>query len=146
MYLAEIYNISMFIVSWNCWFFSQSVLKSILYSILNLFWNWDKFNDARRFNWLHFTSNSQYWFLIVSLTFIMYITYIISKLQVQLSKLYGPQGTFSFTSYLSGEHFICLQSNSTRLMALAGSKLVGDFLNIYCLNSIHCLQTAEITK
>ncbi|NXG04326.1 TMD11 protein, partial [Sakesphorus luctuosus] len=43
--------------------------------------------------------------------------------EVLLSKLYGPQGTFSFTSYLSGEHIICFQSNSTRLLAIAGSKL-----------------------
>ncbi|NWT85709.1 TMD11 protein, partial [Lanius ludovicianus] len=47
----------------------------------------------------------------------------ISKLQVILSKLYGPQGTFSFTSYLSGEHIICFQSNSTRFAVIAGSKL-----------------------
>ncbi|NWT50210.1 TMD11 protein, partial [Erythrocercus mccallii] len=47
----------------------------------------------------------------------------ISKLQVLLSKLYGPQGTFSFTSYLSGEHIICFQSNSTRFAVIAGSKL-----------------------
>ncbi|NXR84393.1 TMD11 protein, partial [Pycnonotus jocosus] len=47
----------------------------------------------------------------------------ISKLQVLLSKLYGPQGTFSFTSYLSGEHIICFQSNSTRFAVTAGSKL-----------------------
>ncbi|NXM62843.1 TMD11 protein, partial [Illadopsis cleaveri] len=46
-----------------------------------------------------------------------------SKLQVLLSKLYGPQGTFSFTSYLSGEHIICFQSNSTRFAVIAGSKL-----------------------
>ncbi|NXI07772.1 TMD11 protein, partial [Irena cyanogastra] len=47
----------------------------------------------------------------------------ISKLQVLLSKLYGPQGTFSFTSYISGEHIICFQSNSTRFAVIAGSKL-----------------------
>ncbi|XP_062469480.1 transmembrane emp24 domain-containing protein 11-like [Pezoporus occidentalis] len=53
----------------------------------------------------------------------MIVTVKSPSAEVQLSKLYGPQGTFSFTSYLSGEHFICLQSNSTRFVALAGSKL-----------------------
>lgn len=51
----------------------------------------------------------------------------IFKLQVQLSKLYGPQGTFTFTSHISGEHIICFQSNSTRFAVIAGSKLVGVF-------------------
>ncbi|NWU79575.1 TMD11 protein, partial [Onychorhynchus coronatus] len=53
----------------------------------------------------------------------MYVTVSIPSGEVLLSKLYGPQGTFSFTSYLSGEHIICFQSNSTRLLAIAGSKL-----------------------
>ncbi|NWI52117.1 TMD11 protein, partial [Calyptomena viridis] len=43
--------------------------------------------------------------------------------EVLLSKLYGPESTFFFTSYLSGEHIICFQSNSTRFVAIAGSKL-----------------------
>ncbi|XP_027592423.1 transmembrane emp24 domain-containing protein 11-like [Pipra filicauda] len=53
----------------------------------------------------------------------MYVTVSTPSGEVLLSKLYGPQGTFSFTSYLSGEHVICFQSNSTRLLAIAGSKL-----------------------
>uniref|UniRef100_A0A8C8RI81 GOLD domain-containing protein n=1 Tax=Pelusios castaneus TaxID=367368 RepID=A0A8C8RI81_9SAUR len=50
----------------------------------------------------------------------MFVTITTSLL---LSKLYGPQGTFSFTSHLPGEHIICLQSNSTRLVSFGGSKL-----------------------
>ncbi|NXL97464.1 TMD11 protein, partial [Tyrannus savana] len=53
----------------------------------------------------------------------MYVTVSTPDDEVLLSKLYGPQGTFSFTSHLSGEHIICFQSNSTRLLAFAGSKL-----------------------
>ncbi|NWS14288.1 TMD11 protein, partial [Pachyramphus minor] len=53
----------------------------------------------------------------------MYVTVSTPSGEVLLSKLYGPQGTFSFTSHLSGEHIICFQSNSTRLLAIAGSKL-----------------------
>uniref|UniRef100_A0A8C9LEM9 GOLD domain-containing protein n=1 Tax=Pavo cristatus TaxID=9049 RepID=A0A8C9LEM9_PAVCR len=58
----------------------------------------------------------------------MFVTVTTPTAEVILSKLYGPTATFSFTSYLSGEHVICLQSNSTRLVAFAGSKLVGVFL------------------
>ncbi|KAM9237061.1 transmembrane emp24 domain-containing protein 11-like [Leptosomus discolor] len=53
----------------------------------------------------------------------MFVTVTTPSAEVLLSKLYGPQGAFSFTSYLSGEHVICLQSNSTRFVAFAGSKL-----------------------
>ncbi|NWR85739.1 TMD11 protein, partial [Furnarius figulus] len=53
----------------------------------------------------------------------MFVTVSTPSGEVLLSKLYGSQGTFSFTSYLSGEHIICFQSNSTRLLAIAGSKL-----------------------
>ncbi|XP_050194063.1 transmembrane emp24 domain-containing protein 11-like [Myiozetetes cayanensis] len=53
----------------------------------------------------------------------MYVTVSTPDGEVLLSKLYGPQGTFSFTSHLSGEHIICFQSNSTRLLTFAGSKL-----------------------
>ncbi|NXL88812.1 TMD11 protein, partial [Alectura lathami] len=53
----------------------------------------------------------------------MFVTVATPSDEVILSKLYGPTATFSFTSYQSGEHTICLQSNSTRLVAFAGSKL-----------------------
>ncbi|NXN77902.1 TMD11 protein, partial [Bombycilla garrulus] len=53
----------------------------------------------------------------------MFVTVRSPTAEVLLSKLYGPQGTFSFTSYLSGEHIICFQSNSTRLAVIAASKL-----------------------
>ncbi|NWJ04624.1 TMD11 protein, partial [Crypturellus undulatus] len=53
----------------------------------------------------------------------MFVTVTAPSDEVLLKKLYGPQATFSFTSYMSGEHIICLQSNSTRLTAFAGSKL-----------------------
>uniref|UniRef100_A0A8D0GSG5 GOLD domain-containing protein n=1 Tax=Sphenodon punctatus TaxID=8508 RepID=A0A8D0GSG5_SPHPU len=53
----------------------------------------------------------------------MYVTIRTPMKELLLSKLYGPQGTFSFTSHSAGEHTICLQSNSTRLVSFAGSKL-----------------------
>ncbi|NXU54788.1 TMD11 protein, partial [Turnix velox] len=53
----------------------------------------------------------------------MFVTVTTPSSEVLLSKLYGPQGTFSFTSHISGEHIICLQSNSTRLISFGGSKL-----------------------
>ncbi|XP_064424866.1 transmembrane emp24 domain-containing protein 11-like [Latimeria chalumnae] len=40
-----------------------------------------------------------------------------------MSKLYGPESRFSFTSYSSGDHYICLQSNSTRFKVFEESKL-----------------------
>ncbi|RWS21220.1 transferrin-like protein [Leptotrombidium deliense] len=40
-----------------------------------------------------------------------------------LSKVYGAEGRFSFTSQTPGEHAICLYSNSTRWFA--GAKLLG---------------------
>ncbi|XP_037386200.1 transmembrane emp24 domain-containing protein 11-like [Talpa occidentalis] len=43
--------------------------------------------------------------------------------EVLLSKLHGSQGTFYFTSHSPGEHIICLESNSTRLVSFGGSKL-----------------------
>ncbi|XP_044912631.1 transmembrane emp24 domain-containing protein 11 isoform X1 [Felis catus] len=47
----------------------------------------------------------------------------VGESSVLLSKLYGPQGTFYFTSHSPGEHIICLESNSTRLVSFGGSKL-----------------------
>ncbi|XP_053560229.1 transmembrane emp24 domain-containing protein 11 [Bombina bombina] len=43
--------------------------------------------------------------------------------EILLSKVYGQEGKFTFTSHSSGEHAICLQSNSTNLIAFASSKL-----------------------
>ncbi|XP_075399723.1 transmembrane emp24 domain-containing protein 11-like [Tenrec ecaudatus] len=53
----------------------------------------------------------------------MYVTVSTYNDEVLLSKLYGPQGTFHFTSHSPGEHLICLESNSTRLVSFGGSKL-----------------------
>ncbi|PKK31110.1 transmembrane emp24 domain-containing protein 11 [Columba livia] len=53
----------------------------------------------------------------------MFVTVTSPSAEVILSKLYGPQGTFSFTSYLSGEYIICFQSNYTRLVSFPGSRL-----------------------
>ncbi|XP_004579458.2 transmembrane emp24 domain-containing protein 11-like [Ochotona princeps] len=53
----------------------------------------------------------------------MYVTIKTLDEEVLLSKLYGPQGSFFFTSHSPGEHTICLVSNSTRLVAFGGSKL-----------------------
>ncbi|XP_049645703.1 transmembrane emp24 domain-containing protein 11-like [Suncus etruscus] len=53
----------------------------------------------------------------------MFVTVSTYDEEVLLSKLYGSQGTFHFTSHLPGEHIICLESNSTRLVSFGGSKL-----------------------
>ncbi|KAM5272508.1 transmembrane emp24 domain-containing protein 11-like [Ctenodactylus gundi] len=53
----------------------------------------------------------------------MFVTITTYNDEVLLSKLFGPQGTFYFTSHSPGEHIICLQSNSTRLLSFGGSKL-----------------------
>lgn len=46
-------------------------------------------------------------------------------LQVILSRQYGSDGRFTFTSHTPGEHKICLHSNSTKMALFAGGKLVG---------------------
>uniref|UniRef100_A0A8C5MIJ9 Transmembrane p24 trafficking protein 4 n=1 Tax=Leptobrachium leishanense TaxID=445787 RepID=A0A8C5MIJ9_9ANUR len=40
-----------------------------------------------------------------------------------LSRQYGSEGRFIFTSHTPGEHQICLHSNSTRMSLFAGGKL-----------------------
>ncbi|XP_017600215.1 PREDICTED: transmembrane emp24 domain-containing protein 4-like, partial [Corvus brachyrhynchos] len=58
--------------------------------------------------------------------------------QVVLSRQYGSEGRFTFTSHTPGEHQICLHSNSTRMALFAGGKLrvhldiqVGEHTNNY---------------
>ncbi|EHH14192.1 hypothetical protein EGK_00065 [Macaca mulatta] len=53
----------------------------------------------------------------------MFVTITTYNGEVILSKLYGPQGTFYFTSHSPGEHIICLESNSTRLVSFGGNRL-----------------------
>ncbi|XP_029440363.1 transmembrane emp24 domain-containing protein 11-like [Rhinatrema bivittatum] len=53
----------------------------------------------------------------------MVVTITAPNGELLLSKVYGPEATATFTSHTHGEHSICLQSNSTRLMVFAGSKL-----------------------
>ncbi|XP_037659855.1 uncharacterized protein LOC119509982 [Choloepus didactylus] len=53
----------------------------------------------------------------------MFVTVTTYNDEVLLSKLYGPQGTFYFTSHSSGEHIICLTSNSTKIWSFGGSDL-----------------------
>ncbi|XP_008840029.1 transmembrane emp24 domain-containing protein 11 [Nannospalax galili] len=53
----------------------------------------------------------------------MFVTITTYNDEVLLSKLYGAQGTFYFTSHSPGEHIICFESNSTRLVSFGGSKL-----------------------
>lgn len=48
-------------------------------------------------------------------------------LQVVLSRQYGSEGRFTFTSHTPGEHQICLHSNSTRMALFAGGRLVREF-------------------
>ncbi|KAM8968293.1 transmembrane emp24 domain-containing protein 11-like [Sarcophilus harrisii] len=53
----------------------------------------------------------------------MFVTVTTYNDEVLLSRLYGPRGTFTFTSHSPGEHIICLESNSTKLISFGGSKL-----------------------
>uniref|UniRef100_A0A3B5KJF5 Transmembrane p24 trafficking protein 4 n=1 Tax=Xiphophorus couchianus TaxID=32473 RepID=A0A3B5KJF5_9TELE len=56
--------------------------------------------------------------------------------KIILSRQYGSEGRFTFTSHTPGEHQICLHSNSTKMALFAGGKLVGtspqtDTLTVY---------------
>ncbi|XP_039558602.1 transmembrane emp24 domain-containing protein 4 [Passer montanus] len=58
--------------------------------------------------------------------------------KVVMSRQYGSEGRFTFTSHTPGEHQICLHSNSTRMALFAGGKLrvhldiqVGEHTNNY---------------
>ncbi|XP_046526514.1 transmembrane emp24 domain-containing protein 4 [Equus quagga] len=58
--------------------------------------------------------------------------------KVVLSRQYGSEGRFTFTSHTPGEHQICLHSNSTRMALFAGGRLrvhldiqVGEHANNY---------------
>ncbi|XP_051716744.1 transmembrane emp24 domain-containing protein 11 [Ctenopharyngodon idella] len=42
---------------------------------------------------------------------------------VVLLKRFGRFGKFTFTSHASGQHFVCMQSNSTRFSVFAGDRL-----------------------
>ncbi|XP_069833361.1 transmembrane emp24 domain-containing protein 11-like [Dendropsophus ebraccatus] len=53
----------------------------------------------------------------------MFVTVKAPNEEILLSKLYGPDGKFTFTTHSAGLHFICLQSNSTNLIAFASSRL-----------------------
>ncbi|KAG5845390.1 transmembrane emp24 domain-containing protein 11 [Anguilla rostrata] len=43
--------------------------------------------------------------------------------QTLMSKRYGRKGKFTFTAHSSGQHFLCMQSNSTRFAVFAGDRL-----------------------
>ncbi|XP_066504806.1 transmembrane emp24 domain-containing protein 11 [Hoplias malabaricus] len=43
--------------------------------------------------------------------------------EVLLMKRFGRYGKFTFTSHSSGQHFLCVQSNSTRFSVFAGERL-----------------------
>lgn len=58
--------------------------------------------------------------------------------KIVLSKSYGSEGAFTFTSHTPGEHQICIHSNSTKWALFAGGKLrvhldilVGEHTNDY---------------
>ncbi|CAN2388409.1 emp24/gp25L/p24 family/GOLD [Pristimantis euphronides] len=53
----------------------------------------------------------------------MFVTVKAPNEELLLSKLYGPDGKFTFTTHSAGLHHICLQSNSTNLIAFASSSL-----------------------
>ncbi|XP_018585716.2 transmembrane emp24 domain-containing protein 11 [Scleropages formosus] len=43
--------------------------------------------------------------------------------QILMSKRYGSQGKFTFTSHSSGQHFLCMQTHSTKFSAVAGNRM-----------------------
>ncbi|KAJ3587690.1 hypothetical protein NHX12_011287 [Muraenolepis orangiensis] len=43
--------------------------------------------------------------------------------EVVMTKRYGKHGKFTFTSHMSGQHFLCFQSNSTRFSVFVGERL-----------------------
>ncbi|MBN3319308.1 TMED4 protein, partial [Atractosteus spatula] len=58
--------------------------------------------------------------------------------KIVLSRQYGSEGCFTFTSFTPGEHRICLYSNSTKMALFTGGKLrvhldiqVGEHTNNY---------------
>ncbi|KAM7121418.1 transmembrane emp24 domain-containing protein 4 isoform 1-T1 [Molossus nigricans] len=58
--------------------------------------------------------------------------------KVVLSRQYGSEGRFTFTSHTPGDHQICLHSNSTRMVLFTGGRLrvhldiqVGEHANNY---------------
>ncbi|CAH2299566.1 transmembrane emp24 domain-containing 11 [Pelobates cultripes] len=53
----------------------------------------------------------------------MYVNVKAPNDETLLSKLYGPDGKFMFTSHSPGEHTICIQSNSTNLISFGSNKL-----------------------
>lgn len=52
---------------------------------------------------------------------------IFSGFQVILSRQYGSEGRFTFTSHTPGEHQICLHSNSSKFALFAGGMLVSYY-------------------
>ncbi|XP_071470872.1 transmembrane emp24 domain-containing protein 11-like isoform X1 [Marmota flaviventris] len=60
----------------------------------------------------------------------MFVTVTTYDDEVLLSKLFGPEGTFYFTSYSPGEHIICLESNSTRFVSAGERRLQRIHLDI----------------
>ncbi|XP_070693263.1 transmembrane emp24 domain-containing protein 11 [Pempheris klunzingeri] len=43
--------------------------------------------------------------------------------EVVMSKRYGKFGKFTFTAHASGQHYLCVQTNSTRFAVFAGERL-----------------------
>lgn len=61
--------------------------------------------------------------------------HLFKPFQIILSRQYGSDGRFTFTSHTPGEHQICLHSNSTKMALFGGGKLVRTELMFY-LNDI----------
>ncbi|KAM4807620.1 transmembrane emp24 domain-containing protein 11-like [Rhinophrynus dorsalis] len=53
----------------------------------------------------------------------MVVTVTAPNGEILLSKLYGPDGKFTFTTHTPGEHRICMESNSTNPISFASNKL-----------------------
>ncbi len=74
------------------------------------------------------------------LHFVVLICLSFLGFQVILSRQYGSEGRFIFTSHTPGEHQICLHSNSSKFALFAGGMLVSLFcepLLLFSLNYIY---------
>lgn len=65
-------------------------------------------------------------------------------LQVVLSRQYGSEGRFTFTSHTPGDHQICLHSNSTRMVLFTGGRLVRMFFG-YSSESLTRFQSFDLS-
>ncbi len=80
----------------------------------------------------HLSSCGSHHQLVIS----SWLNWSVCLLQVILSRQYGSEGRFTFTSHTPGEHQICLHSNSSKFSLFAGGMLVRR----------HSTQQTDVTK